>query len=269
MPETPYRLGWFATGRGPGSRRLLTAAHEAITSGELPARIEYVFCNREQGEAEGSDEFIRLVHSYDLPLITLSSRKFRHAWTGARQWRSLFDHEVLQRISSYPVNLIVLAGYMLIFGKDLCRAHSVLNLHPAAPGGPEGTWQEVIWSLIAQKASESGVMTHLATEAVDKGPVVTYCLFPIRGQEFDQGWSQIEGSSIEDIQAQEGETNSLFMAIRKAQVEREVPLLLSTLHAFAEGRLHMEKGRVSFARKRSSNGYDMTKEIEALLRRRR
>lgn len=265
MSETPYRLGWFATGRGPGSRRLLTAAHEAIKSGALPAQIEYVFCNREEGEAEGSDEFIRLVRSYNLPLVTLSSRKFRRAWTGAKQWRDLFDNEVLQRISLYSADLIVLAGYMLIFGKDLCRAHSVLNLHPAAPGGPEGTWQEVIWSLIAQKASESGVMTHLATEAVDKGPVVTYCLFPIRGRGFDQGWSQIGRSSIEDIQAQEGEANSLFMAIRKAQVEREVPLLLSTLRAFAEGRLRIKEGHVSFARKRSSNGYDLTKEIQALL----
>ena len=53
-------LGWFSTGRGEGSRNLLRLVQEQIAGGSLPARIQFVFCNREQGEGEGSDGFMDL-----------------------------------------------------------------------------------------------------------------------------------------------------------------------------------------------------------------
>ncbi|GAH59253.1 unnamed protein product, partial [marine sediment metagenome] len=43
------------------------------------------------------------------------------------------------------------------------QRYNMVNLHPAAPGGPTGTWQEVIWQLIENKAEETGVMMHLVT----------------------------------------------------------------------------------------------------------
>ena len=39
-------------------------------------------------------------------------------------------------LESYGVELLVLAGYMLITGPDLCARFAMLNLHPALPGGP-------------------------------------------------------------------------------------------------------------------------------------
>src|SRR6266542_1407269 len=39
-------IGWFSTGRGAGSRKLLAAATSEIASGHLDARIAVVFCNR-------------------------------------------------------------------------------------------------------------------------------------------------------------------------------------------------------------------------------
>ena len=41
--------------------------HDHIASGDLPATIQFVFCNRDPGEAEGSDQFQALVKSYSLP----------------------------------------------------------------------------------------------------------------------------------------------------------------------------------------------------------
>ena len=71
------KLGWFSTGRGEGSRELLRLVQEHIAAGDLPATIEFVFQNRERGEAEGSDQFQDLVRSYGIPLVTLSSQRFR------------------------------------------------------------------------------------------------------------------------------------------------------------------------------------------------
>ena len=70
-------LGWFSTGGGEGSMALLEAVYRAIQDGSLDARIEFVFTNRQLGEADGSDRFINRIKQYDLPLISLSSSIFR------------------------------------------------------------------------------------------------------------------------------------------------------------------------------------------------
>ena len=67
----------------------------------------------------------------------------------------------------------------------------MINLHPAAPGGPAGTWQEVIWQLIGNEAEETGVMMHMVTPKLDKGPPVAYCTFQIRGEPFDRYWFDV------------------------------------------------------------------------------
>jgi phosphoribosylglycinamide formyltransferase-1 len=237
-------IGWFSTGRGEGSRGLLRAAVEAIRRGDLRARILFVFCNREPGEHEGSDRFLAMASSYGLPVLSLSSRRFRRE-RGApsiEAVRGEYDRAVLHLIEPYAPHIVVLAGYMLIVGPTLCRRFPMLNLHPALPDGPRGPWQEVIWTLIEQGAKESGVMVHLATEEVDRGPPITYVRFPIRGGPFDPLWEQVGGLSMEEVRRRWGEDLPLFQAIRRAQMLRERPLLVATLRAFAEGEIRLVGG---------------------------
>src|SRR3990170_8095856 len=70
-------LGWFSSGRGPGSRRLLATVHEEIGAGRLDARIAFVFCNREPDQDPQTDLFLEQARGYGLPLICLSSLRFR------------------------------------------------------------------------------------------------------------------------------------------------------------------------------------------------
>ena len=239
------RLGWFSTGRGEGSRGFLKLVQGRIEAGSLDARIEFVFSNRERGEAEGSDLFFKLVEGHGLPLITLSSTRYRREHGGGPmdRHRGPFHEEAMRVIAGFDVDLCVLAGYMLITSPEMCRRYPMLNLHPALPGGPVGTLQQVIWALIEQGASESGVMAHVATEVVDEGPVLTYCSFPIRGGAFDPLWQAAEGRSIDELRA-EGEEQPLFKTIRQEGLRRERPLLLETLRALANGRLAVSGGRV-------------------------
>ena len=69
-------LGWFSTGRDQAALDLLTTVMEAIRRHNLDARTQFVFSNREPGEAQQSDAFFDLVHSYGIPLVTFSSRRF-------------------------------------------------------------------------------------------------------------------------------------------------------------------------------------------------
>lgn len=241
-------LGWFSTGGGEGSRGFLTLVQGGIESGSLDAQIEFVFSNREPGEAEGSDQYFKLVEGYGLPLVALSSRRYRreHGGGGMARHRVAFHREVIQLLSRFRPDICVLAGYMLIASPEMCRRFTMINLHPALPFGPAGTWQEVIWKLIEERASESGVMVHVAIEVVDSGPVLTYCSFPIRGGVFDPLWLSVEGRSIDEVRA-EGEEQPLFRQIRREGMLRERPLLLETLRALADGRMSVAEGRVSGA----------------------
>lgn len=259
-------LGWFATGRGEGSRGFLELVQGQIEAGALDVRIEFVFSNRERGEAEGSDLFFKLVEGYGLPLVTLSSERYRREHGGGpiSKHRVPFHREVMRRISGFHPDLCVLAGYMLIASPEMCRQYPTINLHPALPGGPAGTWQQVIWKLIESGASESGVMVHVATEVVDAGPVLTYCSFPIRGGEFEALWRAAAGRALDELKG-EGEEQPLFKRIRQEGLRRERPLLVETLKAMAEGRLRLEQHQPYDARGPLVAGICLNDRVERFL----
>ena len=265
-------IGWFSTGRDEAARDLLRAAWEAIQRGELKARIAFVFSNRERGQDAEADRFFDLVTGYRIPLVCLSGRRFREergepparADGPLPAWRLEYDRAVIRLLEPYPFDLGVLAGYMLIVTEEMWR-HPLLNLHPAAPGGPAGTWQDVIWQLIEQKASRAGVMMHLVTGDLDPGPPVTYCTYSIRGPAFDPLWTEVEGRSVQQVRTEEGEANRLFREIRCQGVLRELPLVVATLYAFADGKVRIEAGRVVGADGRPIGAYDLTAEIDRLV----
>jgi phosphoribosylglycinamide formyltransferase-1 len=254
-----YKLGWFSTGRDKAARDLLTVVQRSIALGEIRAEIAFVFCNREPGESKESDLFHKLVKSYGLPLICFSSRRFK-ADKGP-EWRFDYDWEVMNRLKGFDADLCVLAGYMLIIGEETCRRYNMINLHPAAPDGPKGTWQEVIWQLIDNQADETGVMMHLVTPELDQGPPVAYCTFTIRGKLFDKYWLEIEGYPTEEIKKRQGENNRLFRLIRKHGLAREFPLIIATIKAFSQGKVRIEAGKVVNADGKPINGYNLTDEI--------
>ena len=265
-----YQLGWFSTGRDKAARDLLQVVNSSIKQGEIEAEIAFVFSNREPGESEESNLFFKLVEDYHIPLICFSYQKFKAIkgvpTTGRAgtlpQWRLDYDREVINRLQDFHPDLCVLAGYMLIAGREMCRGYNMINLHPAAPGGPTGTWQEVIWQLIDNKAEETGVMMHLVTPELDKGPPVTYCTFPIRGEPFDRYWGEIERHTTEEIKKSQGENNRLFKLIRQHGLAREFPLIISTLKAFSRGKVKITKGKkIIDLEGKPIMGYNLTDEI--------
>lgn len=269
-----YRLGWFSTGRGEGSLGLLKTVQDTIVSGDLEAQIEFVFCSREYGETEATDRFLREVEGYGIPLVIFSYQKYRRARGMKRpnpddpmpEWRLNYDREVLDRISAFQPDLCLLAGFLLILGAEMANRYDFINLHPAAPGGPVGMWQEVIWELIESSAGETGAMMHLAIPELDKGPVVSYCKFPIRGERFDEAWREIGQRTAAEIREAEGKENALFKLIRQDGVAREVPLIIATIRAFCQGRVKISADRqVVDAAGRPISGYDLSSEIDDLI----
>jgi phosphoribosylglycinamide formyltransferase-1 len=265
-----YKIGWFSTGRGPGSRAMLQAAHDAIAAGELDAEIEFVFCARERGETEPTDRYLDMVREFNIPLVSFSYQRYR-AMRGMPDpdlsqplppWRIDYDKEVLQRLEMFRPDLVLLAGLMIVASPLMCATYEIINLHPAAPGGPAGTWQQVIWKLIETKAAIQGIKMHVAIPELDMGPTATYCTFPIRGPAFDKYWDEIRGKTVAQIKAEQGVENMLFKAIRAHGAVREMPLVIATLKVFSEGRIKIARDRrVVDAAGNVIKRYDLTREI--------
>jgi phosphoribosylglycinamide formyltransferase-1 len=271
------RIGWFATARGTTSAKLFRAALDAIAAG-MDARIAFVFSNREPGDFENTDRFFDTVRAAGVPLVTLSNTKFRRRVGGKPsregeplpEWRRQYDAEVAKLIEPYGFDLGVAAGYMLIFTDVLYERWPLINLHGAAPDGPIGVWQDVVWQLIEQQATESGVLIFLADANLDRGPVVTYCRYSLRGGAIDELWERYARRNVEELKASEGEANPLFQEVRARGVAREIPLLVETLRCFADGRFRIGRGPAGFVITDASgnpvSGVDLTAEVEAAVR---
>lgn len=252
------KLGWFTAGRGPGSRGMFERALAAIDDGSLDASVEFVFMHRERGEGQGSDSFIDLAESRGIPVVNLSSVKFRKQHGGDfASHREEFDTEVVKRLHSHTADVCILAGYLLIQSPILNSIYRFVNLHPALPSGPIGLWQKVIWDLVDQRANETGNMTFVATKDLDLGPQLTYDRVPIKGGYFDALWSGIGLGSSPKLKKTDGEDHPLFQAIRAEGVKREPLLLVETLKAIANCTLDIEDPPAS--------PIDLTDQVEAAL----
>lgn len=264
-----FRIGWLSTGRDEAAEFLLLEVWKAIGAGRLRAGIPFVFCNRDRGESPATDGFLRLVDDLGIPVQTRSWKAFRaRQEAGPRPLddrealRIAFDREVAAALG--PADVYALVGYMLILGPELCQRFPFINLHPAPPGGPAGAWEDVIWHLMAERASESGIMIHRATPELDRGPVLTYCRFPLRGRASDPLWAEWE----EAVRAGRGDRASppaLFHRIREEGVRREAPLLVETLRALADGRIRIAGEGVYRGGERLEGGLCLSDEVEALL----
>jgi phosphoribosylglycinamide formyltransferase-1 len=247
-------IGWFSTGRDEAARQLLQAVQDKSHSGDINGKISFVFSNREPGEAKESDLFFELVRSYNIPLVCLSHKKFRAAKEKEdlgikKEWRIKYDREVHKKIEPFAPDLCVLAGYMLIVSAELCQKYDMINLHPAPPGGPTGSWQEVIWALIQNKANTAGAMMHLVTPELDRGPVVSYCLFSIKGEPFAKYWRRKD-------------KRMLFRLIRQHELVREFPLITLTLQALSQGEVSVKDGRAIDAQGKLISGYNLSSKVD-------
>jgi phosphoribosylglycinamide formyltransferase-1 len=268
------RIGWFSTGRDEAARELLKTVIKRKEKGFFDVTLEFVFNNWEEGEEPGQkdfrerEEFFELVHSYGIPLITLSWKKFKPDLKKKDKegWRIEYGREMRRLLSNFPFDLGVLAGYMLWVDDETCREFDLINLHPALPGGPKGTWQEVIWQLIEQKAEKQGAMIHLTTPEWDEGPALTYCSFSLRASGYPPLWEQMENKlktrSLDEIIRDEGETEPLFKRIRADGEKRELPLIAQSIKLFSEGKVFIRDQRLYVEGVSLDEAYNLTKEVD-------
>jgi hypothetical protein len=80
-------------------------------------------------------------------------------------------------------------------------------------------------------------MMNLATADVDRGPVVSFCRFPIRDAANEHLWDDPETVGAAALGLDALQQTPLYAEIRARGVRRERPFLVETLRAVAEGTL--------------------------------
>jgi len=234
------KMGWFTSAGGEGSLGLFESTLTAINTRKINGSIDFVFINKDYGENKNSDKFMEMVQHNKIPLITLSSKKFKES--KKKNWselRSNFDKKIINLLDDYDVDIAVQAGYMLI-APLLCKHFMTINIHPALPGESIGTWKKAIWDVIQKRSYETGAMVHISTEKVDQGKVLSFGKYSLCEEKFKPEWERIKRLPFKEIKHKYGEDLCLFNLIRQKGLIFERKLLAETLGRISSNQISLK-----------------------------
>ncbi|MHB1354952.1 MAG: phosphoribosylglycinamide formyltransferase [Anaerolineae bacterium] len=165
------RLAVLVSGNGTN----LQAIIDACADGRLPdTQVVVVVSNHREVFA------LERAKTYNIPALYHPFYPYRRDGLP----RSQYDADLADLLRPYQVDVIILAGWMHIFGMEFLRHYParVLNIHPALPGTFPGMHaiDRAYEAFQRGEITHTGVMVHLAPdEGVDVGPVVAQCDVPI------------------------------------------------------------------------------------------
>jgi len=168
------RIGVLASGAGTNLQALL----DASAAGSLEATIAVVISNHPTAEA------LQRARRHRVPVLSIPLTDRRDP--AARRW---FEDQLLAALAPYHLDLIVLAGWMLVLsGRFLERCGCpLLNVHPALLPMPGAETLDVpilrgahaVRDALALGLPYTGVSVHHVTPEVDAGPVLCRETVPI------------------------------------------------------------------------------------------
>ncbi|MCK4261814.1 phosphoribosylglycinamide formyltransferase [bacterium] len=146
-----------------GGGRTLQNIIDHIGEGKLDARIVVVISSR--------DDAYGLVRAKKAGIEThvVSHKLYKGDDTGK------FSLEINKILSRYPIDLIVMAGFMHIFKADERYKGRVMNIHPALiPSfcGKGYYGHHVHQAVLDYGAKVSGVTVHFVDDVYDRGPII-------------------------------------------------------------------------------------------------
>ena len=167
------RVAVFISGSGSNLQALI----DAVRAGELAAEIVLVVSNRKAAYG-----LVRAEQA-EIPTLYFPLKVYRDQGLS----RETYDADLAERVGAYKPDLIVLAGWMHIFGTPFLDQFSgkIINLHPALPGQFDGTRaiERAFEAFQDGQIDHTGVMVHWVVPQVDAGPVITAAEVPIQANE--------------------------------------------------------------------------------------
>lgn len=188
----------------------LQAVIDAVEAGKIDGEIVLVLSNASKAYA------LERARKHGIPAVFVSKKQ-----AGSDE---AFNDEILRKLKEVNAELVVLAGYLPIVGKQIVKAyeHRIINIHPALiPSfcGPGMYGHHVHEAVLAYGAKISGATTHFVDEEVDHGGVIMQMSVPV-----------LEDDTPETL------------AARVLTVEHQI--LPESVRLFCEGKLGVDGRRV-------------------------
>lgn len=184
----------------------LQALIDAVEAGTIDGQIVLVLANASKAYA------LERARQHGIPAEFVSKKQ-----AGSDE---AFNDVILEKLRAANAELVVLAGYLPIVGRQIVRAyeHRIINIHPAlipAFCGPGMYGHHVHEAVLAYGAKISGATTHFVDEQVDHGGVILQKSVPV-----------LEGDTTETL------------AARVLTVEHEI--LPESVRLFCAGKLGVD-----------------------------
>ncbi len=149
------RVAVLASGRGSNFRAILGE----ISAGRCDAVVKVLITNNPEAPA------IEVAREHKIPIEIIDKKDFKS--------REQLDERIKELLERHGVDLVVLAGYMLLLkGDGLLRSYKnrIINIHPALlPAFPGVDAQKQAFDY---GCKVSGVTIHFVDKSLDAGPIL-------------------------------------------------------------------------------------------------
>ena len=154
----------FISGRGSNMEAILKECKNGILKGIADPVL--VFSDKE--EAKGLEKAKEL----GIKTASISAKGKK---------RQIFDQEVINLLSDYEFDYIVLAGYMRILSDVFIKEYAgkIINIHPADTNLHQGL-HAYEWAF-ENKLKETKITVHYVNEGVDTGKIIAQATVDLRG----------------------------------------------------------------------------------------
>ncbi|MEO8482089.1 MAG: phosphoribosylglycinamide formyltransferase [Acidobacteriota bacterium] len=156
------RVAVLISGRGSNLQALI----DAVARGSLKARLALVVSNK--ANAAG----LARAREAGVETIVISPHDYPE--------RAAFDRALVEALQLHRIELVCLAGFMRLLGREFCEAfpNRVLNIHPSLlPAFPGVDAQRLA---LEHGVKVSGATVHFVTPELDAGPIVQQVAVTVR-----------------------------------------------------------------------------------------
>ena len=148
------RIAVFASGFGSNLQAIL----DFEAKGKLCGEVALVFSNNENAYA------LERAKKHKIKTACFSPSGFKN--------RLEYDRQIAYLLETEKIELVVLAGYMLLIGKPILEKYKnrIINIHPALLPSFKGT--HGIKDAFEYGVKVTGVTVHFVDEGLDSGPII-------------------------------------------------------------------------------------------------
>lgn len=190
----------------------LQAIMDAIEEGRITnAKIEVVISNNRNAYA------LERAAGKNIPAVCISPKDYES--------RAEFNRDFLEKLNSYQVDLVVLAGFLVVIPPEMIAQYRnrIINIHPSLIPSFCGTGfygLKVHEGVLARGVKVTGATVHFVDEGTDTGPIILQ----------------------KAVAVEQDDTPEILQ--RRVMEQAEWKILPEAIHLIANQRVTVEDGKV-------------------------